>query len=116
MVCPGVSSASSSTVFPTFMTSPALKPRDIFAILSLAVLCAKVFAPGLLHHGGVAAGVVAMFVSIQDLRDVPALRLGGVHALFMIQRIDGERFAGFRARDEIVEVAIGVSGPDLFDD
>src|SRR3546814_1338920 len=34
----------------------------------------------------------------------------------MIERIDRQRFAGLRAGDDIVEVAIGVSGPDLLDD
>ena len=65
------------------------------AILSLAFLCARIFAPVFRDHGRVAAGMVAVLVRVQDLRDVPAFVLGGVQALLVIQRIDGERLAGF---------------------
>src|SRR5262249_49670757 len=41
--------------------------------------------------------------------------LGGLEALFMIQGVDGESLAGFAAGDEVVEIAVGVGGPDLFD-
>jgi hypothetical protein len=34
----------------------------------------------------------------------------------MIKRIDCQRFAGFLASDQVIEVATGVCGPDLFDD
>jgi hypothetical protein len=33
----------------------------------------------------------------------------------VIERIDGKCLAGFSARDEIVEIAIGVGGPNLLD-
>jgi hypothetical protein len=33
----------------------------------------------------------------------------------MIQGIDGQGLAGFAAGDEVVEIAVGVGGPDLFD-
>jgi hypothetical protein len=36
---------SSSTLLPTLTTSPALKPRSIPGILSLAAWCASSFAP-----------------------------------------------------------------------
>ena len=34
-------------------------------------------------------------------------------AFLVIQRIDGERLAGFGAGDQVVEVPVGVAGPDL---
>jgi hypothetical protein len=34
----------------------------------------------------------------------------------VIEGIDGKRLAGFAARDEIVEIAVSVGGPDLLDD
>ena len=36
--------------------------------------------------------------------------------LSRVTYFDGERLAGFRAGDQVVEVAIGVGSPDLFDD
>ena len=42
--------------------------------------------------------------------------LGGAQAFLVIQGIDRERLAGFSAGDQVVEVAVGVAGPDLFDD
>jgi hypothetical protein len=56
-----------------------------------------------------------MFVRVQDLGDVPAFFLGGPQALFMIQGVDGQGLAGFATGDEVVEIAVGVGGPDLFD-
>ena len=47
-----------------------------------------------------------MLVRVQDLGDRPALVLRGLEALLVIQRIDGQRFAGFRAGDEVVEIAV----------
>ncbi len=63
----------------------------------------------------VAAGMVAMFVRVEDLRDLPALRAGRVQAQLPLERIDGERFARLRAGNQVVEVAVGVTGPDAFD-
>jgi hypothetical protein len=34
----------------------------------------------------------------------------------MVQGIDGERFAGVRAGNQIVEIAIRVTSPDTLDD
>jgi hypothetical protein len=59
--------------------------------------------------------MVAMFVRVQDLGDVPPFFLGGLQTLFMIQGVDGQGLAGFAAGDEVVEIAVGVGGPDLFD-
>src|SRR5271169_1753845 len=68
------------------------------------------------NHLLVAAGVVAMLMGVEDLPDGPALRPGGGEAFLMIQRIDCQRLAGFLAGDQVVKVATGVRGPDLFDD
>jgi hypothetical protein len=67
-------------------------------------------------HRGIAAGVVAMLMRVENLRDAPALRLGGGEAFLMIERVDRQRFPRRRAGDEVVEVAIGIRRPDLFDD
>ena len=45
MVCPGVSRTSSSTVLPTVIVSPALKPRSMPGILSFAFSWASSEAP-----------------------------------------------------------------------
>src|SRR5262245_22212762 len=71
---------------------------------------------GLAHHRVVAARVVPVLVRIEDLRDREALVFRGLEALLVIERIDGERLAGFGARDQVVEVAVVVGGPDLLDD
>ena len=55
------------------------------------------------------------FRDVQDLGDIPSFFLGGPKALFMIQGVDGQGLAGFATGDEVVEVAVGVGGPDLFD-
>ena len=60
--------------------------------------------------------MVAVFMRIKDLRNVPACCLGSVQAFFVIQRIDGQGLSGFGAGDQVVEVPVGIGGPDLFDD
>src|SRR5690606_23486674 len=71
---------------------------------------------GGLDHALVAAGMVAMLVGIEDLRDRPAALARDGEAAAEIQRVDRERFAGFPARHQVVEIPQGVAGPDLFDD
>lgn len=68
------------------------------------------------HHGRVAAGVVVVLVRVEDLRDLPALDPGRVQGFFMVQRIDRQRFAGLGAGDQVVEVAVRITGPDAFDE
>ena len=68
------------------------------------------------NHLLVAAGMITMLMGVHYLSDVPALVFGSGQAFLVIQRIDSQRVSGFRAGDEIVEVAVGVGGPDLFDD
>ena len=67
-------------------------------------------------HGRIAAGVVVVLVRVENLRDLPALRLGGGQALAVVQRIDRERLAALGAGDQVVVVAVGVAGPDALDD
>jgi hypothetical protein len=60
--------------------------------------------------------VVVVLVGIQDLRDLPALGLRRGQALFMVQRVDGQRLAAFGARDQVVVIAVRVTGPDALND
>lgn len=69
-----------------------------------------------IDHSLVATDVIAMLMGIQDLGDLPAPIPGGRKTLPEVQWIDRQRVAGFRARDQIVEIAVGVAGPDLLDD
>src|SRR5256885_1992574 len=63
----------------------------------------------------VAAGMVAVMVRVQHLRDAPALCLRGGEAFLVVERIDRERLAGFGAGDQVIEIPSGIGGPDLFD-
>jgi len=67
------------------------------------------------HDGRVAAGVVVVFVGVEQLRDLPAAHFGGLQAFLVVQRVDGQRFAGFGAGDQVVVVAVVVTGPDALD-
>ncbi len=67
-------------------------------------------------HRVVAAYMVAVLVGIEHEADVPALRSCAGEALSVVERVDGERLTSLRTGDEIVEVAVGVRGPDLLDD
>jgi 3-hydroxy-D-aspartate aldolase len=68
------------------------------------------------HHGFVAAGVIAVFVGIEYLRNRPTPRLRLGQALLVVQGVHGERLTAFRACDQVIEVAIGIACPNLFDD
>ncbi len=91
---------------------PAIDTRNALT----GILVRQQLGAGRSDHGAVAAGMIAVLVRIQNLSDLPAVLLGRGQALLMIQRIDGQRFTRFRAGDQVVEVAIRVRGPDLFDD
>ena len=80
------------------------------------VLVCEQLGAGRRNHSAVAAGVIAVLMRVQDLRDLPAVIFGRGQAFLMIQRIDGERFAGVGIDDEVVKVAVVVGGPDLLDD
>ena len=71
---------------------------------------------GRLDNALVAADVIAVLVRIQDLGDVPLLFVGDGETFPEVERIDRQCLAGLRTDDQVVEVAVGVGGPDLFDD
>jgi len=58
--------------------------------------------------------MIVMFVRVEDLGDIPSFFLGGPQTLFMIQGVDSQGLADFATGDEIVEIAVSVGGPDLF--
>jgi hypothetical protein len=60
--------------------------------------------------------VIEVLVRIQHLRDLPVVALCRIEALLMIQRIDRHGLAGFGAHDQVIEISVGVTGPDLFYD
>ena len=64
---------------------------------------------------GIAAGVIAVLVSIQDLPDLPAPRLRRRKTALPVEWIHREGFPGLGAGDEIVEIAKRVRGPDALD-
>ena len=68
------------------------------------------------HHRLVAADVIAVLVGVEDLRDRPAFFLRAGQAARVIEGVDRHGLAGFRAGDQIVEIAVRVGGPDLLDD
>jgi hypothetical protein len=90
----------------------AIHARDLAAGL---VVRDQLGARGL-DHRRVAAGVVVMLVRVEDLRDAPAVLLGRGQALAVIERVDRQRLAAVGTRDQVVVVAVGVAGPDAFDD
>ena len=63
----------------------------------------------------VAAYMVEMIVSVEDLRNRPAAILGNSEAFPYVERIDGEGLAGLGAGNQVVEVAIVVPRPYLLD-
>ena len=73
----------------------------------LGIVVSQDLGAGGRDHGLVPADMVAMLMGVEDLGDGPALVLGGGQAFLVVERIDGQGLAGFRAGDQIVEVAIG---------
>jgi hypothetical protein len=63
------------------------------------VLVREDLRAGLLRDRFVTAGVIAMLVSVQDLRDIPAGVFRRLQALLRIERVDRQRLARFAARD-----------------
>jgi hypothetical protein len=50
------------------------------------------------------------------LRDLPTLVFGRVQTFFAVKRINRQSLARLMASDQVVEIAVGVGGPDLFND
>ena len=71
--------------------------------------------PGGLPHAGVAPGVVQVLMRVDEFRNGPTAAFGFGQAEVCRQRIHGERFAGFFARDQVVEIAVSIVGVDLCD-
>ncbi len=116
MVWPGVSRQEKLDAFADLdhvaRGQPAVDAGD--AVLRLRVR--QKLGAGRRHHLRVAAGMVAVLVRVEDLRDGPAFGLRRGKAFLVVERIDRERLAGLGAGDEIVEVPAGIAGPDLFDE
>jgi hypothetical protein len=68
------------------------------------------------NHGLVAADVVAMLVRIDDLGNAPSPVLRYSEALAEIERIDSKSVAGLGAGNDVVEIPVCISCPDLFYD
>jgi hypothetical protein len=58
--------------------------------------------------------MITVFMGIQNLRNFPVTIGGDGQALLEIQWVYRERIAGLRTGDQIVEITITVTGPDLF--
>jgi len=65
-------------------------------------------------HGPIAARVIAVLVSIQDLRDLPPLVFSSCQTFAVIQGVDSQSFTAICAYDQIIEIAIRVGSPNLF--
>ena len=83
----------------------ALEARSTPPMRRAAPACASTCAPVAAIEPGVAAGVVAVLVRVEDLRDLPAAAPRGIKAQPPLERIDRERLAGLRAGDQIVKIA-----------
>ena len=63
----------------------------------------------------VATRVVGMLMRVEDLRDRPATLIRHVQTLREVERVYRQRLASLRAGDQVVEITVGIAGPDLFD-
>ena len=70
--------------------------------------------PGFIHNGLVAVDVVMVLVRVENLGDFPARLLGRVQTFLAVERINRQGLAGFGACHQVVEIAVVVTGPDLF--
>ncbi len=66
------------------------------------------------YHRPVATGMVAVLVSIQDLRYCPAVSIGRFQAFRVVERINRQGIASFFAGNQVIEVSEGVTRPYLF--
>ena len=69
---------------------------------------------GLIHDGLIAIDVVMVLVRIENLGDFPTRLLGSSQALLAVQGIYSQGLAGFGASHQVVEIAVVVTGPNLF--
>jgi len=96
IVCPGVSRHSSSTVRPTRITSLS---RGRGRLRRCAPLPRRVRAPShrSRQRARVTAGVIEMFVGVQDLGDGKTTRTRHIEAFAPLERVDRERLAALLA-------------------
>jgi hypothetical protein len=66
------------------------------------------------YHGSVATSVVVVLVGVEYLGDVPAFDFGCVQGFFAVQRVDGQRLAGFGAGHQVAVIAQAVVHPNTF--
>ena len=83
---------------------------------SPSVLVRQQLRSGGRYDRSIAAGMVAVLVGVEDLRDVPTAIFRARETFLEVERIDGERLARLRAGDQVVEIAQGVARPDLLND
>ena len=80
------------------------------------VLVGNDLGTGRPDHALVAARMVPVLVGVQDLSDMPALVTGNGEAFLVLEGVDGQRLARLGAGDQVIEIAVGVAGPDLLHD
>lgn len=82
----------------------------------LGVPVRKQFRPGGRDDGFVAANVIPVLMGVQNLCNSPPGVLCVLKTLSVVQRIDGKGLARFRTSDQVIEISVGVVGPNLLDD
>ena len=68
-----------------------------------------------IHHRLVATDVVVVLMGVQYLGDAPTLVFGCLQAFGAVQRVYGQGLASLWAGNQVIEIAVGVGSPDLFD-
>ena len=105
IVWPGVSRHSSSTVVPTWITSPAPTPRPMPGMRARHSRCAT----SLRRSRATIASLPPMWSPCSCVFRIwvmcQPLALARREALLVVERIDRQRLAGFAAGDQVVEVA-----------
>ena len=80
-----------------------------------SLLVGKQLRTGRLNHRCVTANVVRVFVRVENLCDLPTIFLRASQALLVVERINRQRLTRFAAGDQVMEVSVGVSSPNLLD-
>ena len=60
--------------------------------------------------------MVSVFVSVENLDNVPAKSFGGSQALFMFERIYGKSLPCVGARDQVIEISPRIVSVNLFNE
>lgn len=80
------------------------------------VLMRDHFCPCRFDDTLVTARMIAVLVRIQDLRNFPAASRSNGKTFPVVQRINRQRIARLRARDEIIKIAVRIVRPNLLND